>query len=262
MPDDYRPIDLSRYQNAGVEVLTGPLRPAVGHTSLRGIPFRIGDTTGGERPYVVLGPGYREEPLRIAVDQPARTIVVAHLLIASAIPDGGPIGEQVAEYVFELEGGDRHSVAIRELFEIAVLPRPDAPFGDMHAWRIASAPFLALPDRFDQLTPRARGSVGARGPTPDGGGTSVLRRLQALGLAESDGSQGDGDGDSPKPAAVRGCGDHRRDRRRGSIRTRRQGAHPADASRVPRPERPARPRHRRGSRRRNGGVAGAPGRSR
>ena len=155
--DDYEPIDVSGYVNAGAEVLNGPLRPAVGSVQLRGIPFQIGSTTDTPGPYVAFGPGFRTTPLRVQIDRRVGSIIVAHLLLDSAIPDNGPIGEHVADYVIELEGARTISSPIRELMEIGVLPRPDVSMADMRAWYVAAVPFLASADRFPEAFPRREG---------------------------------------------------------------------------------------------------------
>ena len=154
----YEPLDLSTEANAGADGFSSSLRPAVGAVTLRGLPFRIGSGSADDpRPYVRFGPGGRGNPLRLAFPRPARTVIVAHLLLGSDIPAGGPIGSAVAEYELGLDRGSPIVVPIRETFEIAALPQLDGPGAEPSAWRVSTASFLALPDRHDPLAPRGAG---------------------------------------------------------------------------------------------------------
>ena len=74
------------------------------------------------------------------------SVLFAHRLIGSRIPHGGPVGTVCAEYVFALGDDSRHSVPIRERFEIA----------DIALW--GNMPFLALADEQHRLQPRWRGA--------------------------------------------------------------------------------------------------------
>lgn len=155
----YEPIDLSVHRNARVEAFAaGPNLPTlpVGDVFLRGLPFQIGEGVGGT-PYVRVGPGGHTEPLHIPFPWPARTIVVAHLLLDSEVPRGGPAGRPVADYVIGLDDGTSITVPIRELFEIGTLFRPDPSGATAAAWRVGSASFLAAPDVPDRLHDRASG---------------------------------------------------------------------------------------------------------
>lgn len=60
--DDYETVDLSSFANAGREILGGVRQPEIGDVNLRGLPFRIGDSTDGERTFVGFGDG--REPSR------------------------------------------------------------------------------------------------------------------------------------------------------------------------------------------------------
>ena len=134
----------------------GPVLPT-GDVLLRGLPFRIGEADGG-RPFVRLGPGRPCGSIDIAFPWPARTIVVAHLLIDSEVPGGGPVGSAVADYVIALDDGGSVAVPIRELFEIGALFRPDAIGGRRpRPGGSAAASFLAAPDVPDRLRARAAG---------------------------------------------------------------------------------------------------------
>jgi hypothetical protein len=139
--DAYRALDLDTYRNTGVEVLPADTKPLLGQQLLQGLPFEIGNG--------FIAP--REEPVRIAIDRRAHTVLVAHRLLESRIRDGGPVGEVVAEYVFTLADGTDHRVPVRERFEIA----------DLATW--GQRPFLALPDTSDRVQPRWSGPWSAAG---------------------------------------------------------------------------------------------------
>jgi hypothetical protein len=149
MMADYEPLDLSVWCNAGVAVLgDGAAPPPLGAQILHGLPFLIGRP--GAPPtapcFVAFGAAGCTDPLRLPVERPARRIIVAHRLLASALYQGGPLGELVAEYVFHLADGTRAVVPIRERFEILALP---IPWGG-HA-------FNAVYDRKNELLPRYAG---------------------------------------------------------------------------------------------------------
>ena len=154
----YEPLDLSTEVNAGADGFSSSLRPAVGAVDAARLPFRIG--SGEPRipgPYVRFGAGGRGDPLRLEFPWPARTVIVAHLLLDSDIPTGGRLGSAVADYELGLDGGTPIVVPIRETFEIAALPQLDGPIAESLAWRVSTASFLALPDRHDSLAARGAG---------------------------------------------------------------------------------------------------------
>ncbi len=160
----YQPIELSEHANVGYEAFASPIRPPVGQVTLRGLPFRIGSGRADEqRPFVRLGPGGLPGPLHLTFPWPARTIVVAHLLLDSDVMAGGPIGVAVADYEIGLDDGGSVSVAIRELFEIGALPRPDLGGSGPAAWRVSTTSFLARPDVPDKLAQRLSGPWEAAG---------------------------------------------------------------------------------------------------
>src|SRR5438876_8050388 len=146
--DVYRPIDLAAYCNAGSELLGPGQTPVLGQQQLRGLPFLIGQAP---KAFVALGPDISEEPMRIALDASACTVVIAHRLLGSNLQRGGQVGELVAEYVFRLADGTELRVPIRERFEIADL----VEFGQL--------PFLAVPDTQHSVQPRWAGPWGQAG---------------------------------------------------------------------------------------------------
>jgi len=146
--DAYQPLDLSAYCNAGLELLAGDEQSLVGPQVLHGLPFRIGE---GSRAFVAFGADTSHEPVTIAIDAPAYSVIVAHRLLGSQLMSGGPMGEIVAEYVFRLSDGSEHRVPIRERFEIADL----ATFGQ--------EPFLAVADQTNGVRARWAGPWSAAG---------------------------------------------------------------------------------------------------
>lgn len=132
----YQTVDLGQYRGAGADVLPAGEERVLGEQLLQGLPFDIGN-----------GFILPSTPMTIPIEQQAYTVVVAHRLLDSKIPEGGTVGESVAEYVFRLADGSEHRCPIRERFEIAAL----LPiFGQM--------PFLALPDTPHRMQSRWSGS--------------------------------------------------------------------------------------------------------
>ncbi|MBI2940062.1 MAG: hypothetical protein HYY04_06440, partial [Chloroflexi bacterium] len=157
MPD-YDPVDLRAICNAGFECIVGS-PPPLGRQMLRGLPFLIGAAEcDPHRCFVALGGPDGGQPVRVAIGRTACNVVFAHRLLETSIPDNGPVGTTVAEYVFHFADGHRIAVPIRERFEIAVLPRPADRLGRGLAWQSAATPFVAVSDRNDYLHPRDEGA--------------------------------------------------------------------------------------------------------
>jgi hypothetical protein len=148
--DDYKPLDLSAYCNAGVETLGADATAApVGEQLFHGLPFRIGQAAGA---FVLFGDGGRTLPLSIPFDNTnAYTAIIAHRLLGSDLPNGGPVGASVATYTFHLCDGSEHRIPIRERFEI----------GDIGMW--GQLPFLARSDQRPGLFDRWSGPWDAAG---------------------------------------------------------------------------------------------------
>jgi hypothetical protein len=152
---DYQAVDLSVHTNAGPDVIRSRSTPVVGDVFFRGIPFSIG-AKGAEHPYVLFGAGGMEAPVHLAFDRPARTILVAHLLLESQAPTNRPFGSQVAEYVVELEGGERIVLPVREDFDISALVPPETPEDEALGWYAMDA-FLAPWNQAPDLMARRSG---------------------------------------------------------------------------------------------------------
>ena len=142
MPD-YQPLDLSHYLNAGVDVLGTGDTAQIGQRHFRGLPFLIGDDP--TRCFIALGSD--STSIHIPVGHSAFNVIFAHRLIHSEIAEGGPVGVQVADYVFVFEDGQQVVVPIRERFEIGVVPTS-----------LFQTPFKAVPDDKHQLMPRHEGA--------------------------------------------------------------------------------------------------------
>ncbi|MCO5223764.1 MAG: CehA/McbA family metallohydrolase [Thermomicrobiales bacterium] len=133
---------------------------------LRGVPFLIDDTEtqDTEIPPFRFGPGVRHQPVRIPIERAARTIIFGHVVTESDVPNGGPVGELVAEYVFAFADGTIQCVPIREVFEIGALPKKTTPkpspmiYPEQWPSLVASRAFHAVPDQADHLHPRWSGS--------------------------------------------------------------------------------------------------------
>src|SRR5947209_4673080 len=94
--DPYRPLDLDPYRNAGSDVLGDESAAPLGRQQFQGLPFLIGSQA---RPFIGLGEGLHDEPIRIAIDAAVYTVIVAHRLLGSRLQQGAPAGQLVAEYV-------------------------------------------------------------------------------------------------------------------------------------------------------------------
>ncbi len=151
---DYTPLELEPYANAGPEIL-GPSAMPLGSQTFHGLPFLIGDTDGGKRCFLVLGPG--DAPVSIGVGKRARYLIFAHRQLDSQLFAGGPMAELVAEYVVRYADGAELRLPIRERLEIAVI----AYQGGQYNW--GQWPLLAWPDRKDALYPRYQGDWGLAG---------------------------------------------------------------------------------------------------
>ncbi|MGH2346206.1 MAG: hypothetical protein ACRDG4_13350, partial [Chloroflexota bacterium] len=150
--DDYTTLQLAHCRNAGLAVLGAAGTAPIGAQRFRGLPFLIGEDP--DRCFVAFGDGVRSEPLTIPINGVARSLVVAHRLLDSRILEGGPLGEPIAEYVFQYRNGDEARLPIRDRFEIGALP---TEWGQL--------PFRAVPDRGDSLPARYEGrfdQAGAR----------------------------------------------------------------------------------------------------
>jgi hypothetical protein len=145
---DYEPIDLAGHCTGGLELLEGRRRPPTGATSLRGIPFRIGDPEDSARPcFVVLERG--RPPVSVPIGRRAARVVVAHRWERRLGPEQDPPpGTVLAEYAFHLKDGTIERVPVRERFEIAAVADD--------GWDAFGA-FLAVGDKGPVLPDRVRG---------------------------------------------------------------------------------------------------------
>ena len=158
MPD-YEPLDISLWCNAGVGVLEAEDEPPVGLVSFRGLPFLVGGEGGGRDDDRILVLGGGRDAVRIPVGKTATYLVIAHRLLETDVPSGGPLGIQVADYALKYADGGEERVAIRERFEVVALPGPkDIP-------GVPGSPYRAFTDQKAALLPRYEGeweSVGRR----------------------------------------------------------------------------------------------------
>ncbi len=142
--DEYTPLDLTAFHNAGLALLGEQGTAPIGPQQFRGLPFLVGSDP--QRCFVALGDGLQHAPLSIPIDESARSVIVAHRLLASGIAAGGAVGEPIADYVFTYQNENEVRVTIRDRFDIAEIPT---------AW--GQLPFRAVPDQSDSLPPRDAG---------------------------------------------------------------------------------------------------------
>lgn len=144
--DDYEPLDISQWCNAGVALLGEGGERAIGELTFRGLPFLVGGREGGGGDNCFVSLGESDHSVTIPINHRARRVIVAHRLPGAQYGGGRSPGTQVAEYVFRLSGGKEVRVPIRERFEIGVVPTP---------WGVS--PFRAVSDLKSRLMPRYEG---------------------------------------------------------------------------------------------------------
>ena len=153
---DYEALDISRWCNSGVGVLEGE-SPALGRQSLLGLPFLVGEDGGEPDGACFIDLQGSDAPVAVAVGRSAMRVVFAHRLLESQLAEGGPLGVDVAEYVFHLADGGVERAEIRERFEIAGLSGRGGLGGR------AGMPYLAVPDHGAKPLPRTSGPWDAMG---------------------------------------------------------------------------------------------------
>ena len=150
---DYQPLDISSLCNADASLLGDNVVAPTGARVFRGLPFLVGSASGAGDFLVAFGGPAGSMGVTIPIGSTARHVIVAHRLLHSDIMDGGPVGDMCAHYNLVYADGTEDRTAIRERFEIGILP----PWGQ-HA-------FIAYPDTEDGLHPRYEGrwdSAGGR----------------------------------------------------------------------------------------------------
>ena len=158
---DYEPLPLSELFSAGVELYAPenlswdgtylqPLEanPPTGRQEFHGLPFQVGPEDGSDGPCFVAfgGGGLHREKVVIPVGKTASHVIFAHAVLETQLWQGGPLGIEIARYVFCYQDGTKKDVPIRERFEIGNIPLPWGQF-----------PFLCLPDQKHFLEDRNKG---------------------------------------------------------------------------------------------------------
>ncbi len=148
----YTPVDLSAVCTTGLDGIPEVKNQLTGLQTFHGLPFQIGSDHSTDEPcFVKLSGGDHSVIIDIG-DHSAHYLIFAHRQLESRLMEGGPIGEVVARYTIHYGDGSSETTAVRERFEICALPV---------AW--GQLPFLAVPDRPDQVMPRFEGPWGAAG---------------------------------------------------------------------------------------------------
>jgi hypothetical protein len=148
---DYEAVDISEWCTAGVEALGDREGVPLGRRIFRGLPFLIGGEGAdvGAKCFIALDSS--TGGVTVPIGESAHTVIFAHRLLETRLPEGGPLGIQVAEYVFRMSGGGEERVPIRERFEIDALPDSE--------WiaRMTGNPYVAVSDKKAALYPRSQG---------------------------------------------------------------------------------------------------------
>ena len=148
---DYEPLDLSELCNAVPDVMPSDEPPMIGPQTFRGLPFQVGKEEGSNC-FLKLAEG--QAPAVVPTNSPAKRVIFAHRLLETKIPEGGQIGNHVADYVFHLSTGKDVTVPIRERFQISAFGPPHVPGTYTGA---PYAPFQAVSDEKATLYPRYEG---------------------------------------------------------------------------------------------------------
>ena len=143
--NDYEPIDLTAFRNAGVDLYSPTAAPPLGAQQFHGLPFLIGE---GSPCFIRVG----ENAVVIPIGRAARRVLFAHALLESEVLAGDPAGRVVAVYRFRFADGEVVEAPIRERFEVSVVPT---------SW--GQWPFLAVPDEKNALRSRYEGRWGEAG---------------------------------------------------------------------------------------------------
>jgi hypothetical protein len=143
---EYEPVDLAALCNAGLSVIETRNPPPVGLQTFHGLPFVIGRSDGsGDASFILIEPG--TDVLAVAIDQPARRIIVAHRRLRDGAPENDPLpGTVCAEYVFRLEDGTSERVPIRDRLEIGAVA--DDGWDSSGPFHASGTNHLVLPDRY------------------------------------------------------------------------------------------------------------------
>ena len=147
---DYEPLDLSTWCNAGLGVLGDDHEAKPGAQTFRGLPFIVGSENSAQDDDCLIELSGRGGGVTIPLDRAAHRVVFAHRLLETKMPEGGPLGAQIAEYVFRFGGGQEVRVPIRERFEIGSPGTALVP-------GTSGMPFLAVTDQKHTLVPRHEG---------------------------------------------------------------------------------------------------------
>jgi hypothetical protein len=133
---DYQPVPLSDRCNAGPEVFPDVRAAPIGHRTVQGLPFVIGDPEAPSSPrFIVVQSG--GDAVTVPIGRTARNIVIAHRQLERVKADGSGLGTPVVRYVFRLRGGRRLESEIRERYEIHTI--------GSDGWS-QDPPFLAVSD--------------------------------------------------------------------------------------------------------------------
>ena len=150
MPD-YQPLDLSKWCNSGAQVLGDGHEGVAGRHEFQGLPFLVGTEKGGAEDNRLIALSGSDGDVTIPINQAAHRVIFAHRVLDTNVSAKGPVGIEVAEYVFRLSSGTEQRVAIRERFEIVAVPAPGRNAKPM------GRAYRAVPDQKATPYPRYEG---------------------------------------------------------------------------------------------------------
>ena len=146
----YSSVSIASFCNVDSSILPPGQTIPTGAQEYYGLPFFIGD---GQGKVAGFGNTIRMDPVSIPVGAEVTHAVFAHRLLDSSITQGGvPVGIPCANYVFVLDDGTEDRVAIRDRFELTIIPT---------MWGLL--PILAVPETKNGLWPREEGPFAGAG---------------------------------------------------------------------------------------------------
>ncbi|MBM3933140.1 MAG: hypothetical protein FJ319_02370 [SAR202 cluster bacterium] len=151
---DYQPLDISALCSSNMSAIGETGADGLGNQTMLGLPFLVGAPAAKDGDNCFIDLRGDSAPVTVPIRSRARNVVIAHRLLETSVPQGGLIGNHVADYVFRLADGSIETVKVRERFQISAINPP------YHRPTYTGAPYLpfdAVRDTHDALMPRYEG---------------------------------------------------------------------------------------------------------